>query len=387
MALRAVTIGCAILVATGCGSRSELFAVNSGDAGTPAESGGPPGSSGGADSGSDSAGIDAAPPGIDAAPVGIDAAPACVPPTGLVTLASGQHPNSIAVDRTSVYWTSYSGTNSADGLLLKVSRCGGPITTLASAPDPTGVVAVDARNVYWLGNDNSGAHLLSVPIGGGQVTTLASPDSFIRLAIDDVNAYWTAAPLGNLYEGTVMRAPLAGGAPTTLASAQPFAWAITVAAGNVYWATEGSTGSTGQVFGEPTGGGPPTVIGGQANGLEMAANSTDIFWSAVGTGNGLAIMTAPLGGGTAKTLVEAADAGTPVGDAFWVVDDASLYFSFSEEQGQQLVYRVLKQPLNGAPAVTVASGVSGRMAVDATSLYFADDSGPDSGRIMVLTPK
>ena len=101
-----------------------------------------------------------------------------------VVLASGQTPREIAVDATSVYWTSY-----ADGAVMKVAIGGGAPTLLASGQKDPFAIAVDAASVYWT----------------------------------------------NLGDGTVMKVAIGGGDPTVLASGQISATGIAVKAGRVYW--------------------------------------------------------------------------------------------------------------------------------------------------------
>ncbi len=62
----------------------------------------------------------------------------------LTTLASSPAPFAIAVDATSVYWTTYLG-----GTVMKVSLDGGTTTLLASGQNSPQDIAVDATSVYW----------------------------------------------------------------------------------------------------------------------------------------------------------------------------------------------------------------------------------------------
>lgn len=87
-------------------------------------------------------------------------------PAAFVTLASGQAcPWGMAVDSTSVYWTTCG--DPTGGFVLKVPKVGGTVTTLASGDRLSGI-AVEADSVYWIAgsadasNPGSGA-VMRVP--------------------------------------------------------------------------------------------------------------------------------------------------------------------------------------------------------------------------------
>jgi hypothetical protein len=85
-------------------------------------------------------------------------------------------------------------------------------------------IAVDATSVYW--TTCSPNQVLKVPLGGGKTTTLISStvddtqtEGFAGIAVDETSVYW--AHLGtSAGNGTVLRMALDGGAPVTLASGQ-----------------------------------------------------------------------------------------------------------------------------------------------------------------------
>jgi len=148
--------------------------------------------------------------------------------TAVQTLAN--NPQGIAVDATSVYWTTYAPST---GTVMKVDVNGGVPRTLASEQGgPQGIV-VDRTNVYWLDVSNGvDGTVMRMDLDGGNVTTLARSPVPGSIAIDDTSLYWT-----DLGPGSVRKIPVGGGAVTTLALASPTSGpgGIVVDATSVYW--------------------------------------------------------------------------------------------------------------------------------------------------------
>jgi hypothetical protein len=145
------------------------------------------------------------------------------------TLASVPYdaPQSIALDATSVYWTTYYG-----GAVMKAPLGGGAPTTLNYGPPLGFGIAVDSTSVYWLG----GHAIRKVPLSGGAVSTLATfgDDDGVGIAVDSTNVYCTV-------DLAVLSVPLSGGTLTTLASGPPVAPVfISVDRTGVYWGNDGS---------------------------------------------------------------------------------------------------------------------------------------------------
>jgi hypothetical protein len=242
--------------------------------------------------------------------VGSDLPPGPIWSVGLDLSASSAHvlanepgvPTAIAVDDSSVYWTTYYG-----GTVLKVPLSGGLVTTLASAQAfPYGLVVVGS-NLYWsnLGTQTvsggpvpSTGSIVEVPVGGGAATTLAaSVDEPADLATDGENVYWTTP-------NSVVKLEVASGNSTTLASGQTNPSTPAVDDSSVYWLNEDAN-PWALVKVAVEGGVPSTVVSGDGSqqSLEgLAIDSTSIYWGFQGVSETPWLIRAAKTGGPPSTL-------------------------------------------------------------------------------------
>jgi hypothetical protein len=214
---------------------------------------------------------------------------------GVTTLTSGAGVSGIAVDASNVYWV---GGDETGNWVVKMALTGGgtPVTLASAQLGGPSFIAVDTENVYWTGGGNGGGEPVSgsvakVAIGGGTPTTLAlDQDAPQNIVLDSTYVYWT-----NFVGGAVMRVAKTGGTPTTLASGQSLALGLAVDGTSVYWTSTaaggdpGPTGDAGPSSGRVmkaalSGGTPVTLASCQGSPMNVAVDSTSIYWTNSGSG-------------------------------------------------------------------------------------------------------
>ena len=307
---------------------------------------------------------------------GLSCSTTCTVGECVVVLASwgSETTPGLGVSSTDVYWASAidggeSGTVAgANGRILTVPIGGGVTTTLASGQPGCGHLTVHGETAYWntsaIGSETTGA-IVSAPLATGNPSTIVSiPLHANSIAADDAYVYWMNAGL--------MKASLDGLTVTTLVPSTGGANDLVLSTTNAFW-TSGNV-----VMTVPLAGGNATQIASMPSGGYVAVDATNVYWAAdckayagsPGCSDG-AVMKAPLAGGTAVTL--AAASATAI-----ATDGTSVYW------GDDRANVVMKVPTGGGTPVTLAQGLPMKIVVDATSVYWEDIP---TSNIMKVTPK
>lgn len=198
-------------------------------------------------------------------------------------------PDSIAVDRDTLYWTSGAGSVSA------VPTSGGTSRVVATGqPSPSAIAAKDGV-VYWANSTPSGA-IMKADAKGEPQPLVASVNMPCGVAVDGDAVYYTSYG-----SGVVSRVAKSGGAPTVLATGQAFPCGVTVGSMGVYWLNVGHPSSVMHVAKD--GGKVEKVASVSGNpAVSIAMEDMTLFWTT--TNKKSSLMALPLmGSGEPTPLV------------------------------------------------------------------------------------
>jgi hypothetical protein len=308
----------------------------------------------------------------------------------LVTLYDGTaamvNTTDLSVVGGTAYWVNI---NSQQDTVMETSINGGTATVFDNGPvggsgNPITMTA-DANNVYWaespipMGAGNT-TLIMSEPLAGGTPTTLTTTTAavFDNIAVGSSGVYWT----NDQAPGTLFGVGLSGGTAQTLASGGGIdsqSCGIAVQGANIYSMGTSSTPVATFLLSVPVSGGAPTKLWTSPvpNGLLcVAVDAASVYWT---DGAGGTVNSLPFAGGTPTVIASGQS-----GPADLVVDGTSVYWL--DTNGS-----VMKAPIGGGPAVTLATGqgvsagtMASAIAVDATSVYWTQTL---VGKVMKLTPK
>lgn len=218
-------------------------------------------------------------------------------------------------------------------------------------------------------------------LGCGGRTTLTSPSARANADAGGVTSMKTTCDdtqsdesncgaCGVKCEGTCT----GGRCLVTLASGQANVNCIAVNATDVYWMNAGADlEGTGSVRRVSIDGGPVATLAshqGSAWPCRMALDATHVYWTFAG---GSAVLKLPLDGGTPVTLASGA------GPDAIAVDATTVYFA--NEYGG-----TMKVPLGGGPAIMLDGSSGNALAIDATSVYVTARGAGNAGGSVTKVP-
>lgn len=279
-------------------------------------------------------------------------------------------PFGLAIDSTSVYWTSFSL-----GTLNTIGKNGGAATELTagirfhrtSTPD----IAVDATSIYWIDDNYSDTgKIQKIGLNGGAVTTLASglltPKN---LVMDESNIYWVCNACYDLSVfkvgkngGTVTKIVINTPAPPTPNSAF---WPvrILVDTSNLYWSELALIPDYVAMTYTPipyssikrqglNGGTETTLASGLLEPGIFAEDSVSVYWTEYEDviSKKQSIKKVGLNGGAITTLVSGL-----TGLAAATIDDTDLYYTISGSEDNST--SIQKVGLNGGAITHIATGL------------------------------
>jgi len=157
----------------------------------------------------------------------------------VTTLASGlNHPVAVLLDNYFVYFIERGSWPNSNGTIKKVPKNGGTITTLTSGLNyPQGASTIDATNVYFADPCN----VKKIGISGGQVTTIATDVCWGpgALAVDGSGSLFYILVSG-LTSTFGLKVSVNGGTVTTLASVSTSYNDTVLDTSYVYWTEQGT---------------------------------------------------------------------------------------------------------------------------------------------------
>jgi hypothetical protein len=290
----------------------------------------------------------------------------CVEPTLVAPAANA--PYHVAVDATFLYWSEYpsstcdGGGPCMDASIKRMPLAGGAIVTLAAGLPTETDFLINATGVYWNGQAcpaDGGActpGLLSVPLSGG-TPTLVAAGAIKGFTIDATDAYAIAS-------AGIERIPLDGSPTSTIVSGYT-PDTLVVDAMFVYWTDKVQSAVMKESL---SGVGLPFVLA--PNRFKpggLAIDTSNLYWVEPGCADAsgcTAVLSMPIAGNnvTQLTALPAAAGLVPFATSLYFTDFTDIWVV----------------PIAGGPAtpvVTTPNGVAANIAVDATSVYWADETG------------
>jgi hypothetical protein len=308
-----------------------------------------PGSSGSAGGGTDGGGGCFATEAGTVCPEG--GLPEAAPPptcTGCIQVALAHNPQSIALDKTSIFWTDGTGdpwlmipsSSPGSDSIMQAGRGGSASSAMVLVPGLSGPFIIKDQG-SWLGwsNLSSSAGASSIDtfmVGATGAANTPGPGLMNAhgVALDATNVYWVSR--GATGEASIESAPLAGGTASTLGmTATGLGFVPSGVAVNsttlFFVGYEAATGGSGMLFAIPITGGVPNPIWSASvpgtKPVDVAVDGANVYWVDNGSGAGAdgAVYSMPLAGGTVTTMASGVMAPVTI-----AVDSMNIYFTATD---------------------------------------------------------
>ncbi len=234
---------------------------------------------------------------------------------------------------------------------------------LASGLDSPHDLAIDDTWVYFIEDDSDEGTVKKVPKSGGNVVTLATLcKEPMALTVDGSNVYWLERNNGS--NGRLRKVSKGGGAVTDLSTDLHNAQNHLVEAGGYLYFGDGKSGGGGVIKKVGVNGGVTVLV--EGNGLLNLNTAVDVHNGNVYFRNDYdKVLRVSTGGGAVTEL----GSGEP--SSLFVTDSYILFTEYSNGN-------VKRMPLNGGPAVNVATNTygAGDLVVDGSYVYWIVNNNP-----------
>jgi hypothetical protein len=319
------------------------------------------------------------------ADVGSDAGPPSVPDAaklpcgpdsgGETTIASLGIPDSgfqydglaIVANAGDIYW-SVRAIPTTDGRVLKVPRCGGTVTTLASAQTDPVTLAIQGDTLFWgtMGDDSSGTPhggVMRAPITGGSATPLVTGTAIYLggMAVGASAVYSVAWVSPVSLSAGAWEVPIDGGVLVGVGPEQIFT-SVAVDAQHVFLAQAVGDVSQSRIQSLPLSGGDPTVLVPSGVGsMPIVLDETSIYYVSLPS----TLTRIAKGGGTPEPIASVSTTVPPA------VDDAYVYWvEGNVSNGTADAVKRAPKATTGGGTTTLSDSYATAIAVDDAYVYW-----------------
>ncbi len=258
-----------------------------------------------------------------------------------------------------IYW-SVRAIPTTDGRVLKVPRCGGTVTTLASAQTDPATLAIQGDTLFWgtMGDDNSGTphgSVMRTPTTGGSATPLVTGTAIYLggMAVGATAVYSVAWLSPVSLSAGAWEVPIDGGAAVGVAPDQIFT-SIAVDGQHVFLAQAVGDASESRIQSIPLSGGDPTVLVPSGIGsMPIVLDEASIYYVSLPS----TLTRIAKGGGTPESIASVRTTVPPAVDdayVYWVEGNVTDGIADAVKRAPKATTGAETTPLSGSYATAIA---------------------------------